>query len=114
MEFLRTLLGLDEFICGKSLTQPTSGGISNLLFKFGIPTPLVKLGKIQHKATKIAHRMIGFNFNKRLKTFNITTLATRRTRSDLIKNEDISKIDDINWKVKPVVLPHRVGHRSYF
>ena len=43
MESLRTLLGLDEFICGKRFTKPTSGGISNLRFQFGIPTPLVTL-----------------------------------------------------------------------
>ena len=38
MESLRTLLGLDEFICGKRFTKPTSGGISNLRFQFEIPT----------------------------------------------------------------------------
>ena len=76
---------------------------------------IVKLEKIQHRATKIAHSMKGLNYSKRLDILNLTTLETRRTRGDLIqKFKDISKIDEINWEVKPVALPPREGHRSYF
>jgi len=73
------------------------------------------LEKIQHRATKIAHSMKGLSYNKRLEILNLTTLKTRRTRGDLIqKFKDISKIDEINWEIKPVALPPRRGHRSYF
>jgi hypothetical protein len=46
---------------------------------------IVKLWKIQPRATKITHRTIGFNFNKRLKIFNFTNLATWRNRGDIIQ-----------------------------
>ena len=59
--------------------------------------------------------MKGLSYNKRLEILNLTTLKTRRTRGDLIqKFKDISKIDEINWEIKPVALPPRRGHRSYF
>ena len=47
--------------------------------------------------------MKGLSYNKRLEILNLTTLKTRRTRGDLIqKFKDISKIDEINWEIKPV------------
>ena len=58
---------------------------------------IVKLEKIQHSATKIAHSMKALTYNKRLEILNLTTLETRRTRGDLTqKFKDISKIDEIN------------------
>jgi hypothetical protein len=46
---------------------------------------IVKLEKIQHRATIIAHSMKGLNYSKRLDILNLTTLETRRTRGDHTK-----------------------------
>ena len=73
---------------------------------------MTKLRKIN------AQSLINAQSNARRKTkpksLVLYTNATRRSRGDLIqKFKDISKIDGINWKVKPVVLHNRVGHKSF-
>ena len=74
-----------------------------------------KLEKIQHRATKISHRMKGLSYNERCQALNLTSLKTRRTRGDLIqKYKLINAIDELNWEFEPVLLPPRGGHRGYY
>ena len=63
----------------------------------------ISVFKIQHRATKISHRMKGLSYNERCQALNLTSLKSKRKRDDSIqKYKLINGIDEINSEFEPV------------
>ena len=73
------------------------------------------LERVQRLATKVAHTLKRFKYEKRCEMLKITSLKERRTRGDLIQKFKIeNNLDEIEWPFNPNCGQPRGGHRWYF
>ena len=67
---------------------------------------ILKLEKVQRRATKFAPGLRNIDYLERLKILNLTTLEERRVRGDLIQQFKILKgFDKVLWKHPPQPMP---------